>query len=565
MKKLLASVVILISLTTTLAYGQKENVIKLNPPVNDVIVYLSGAQIRYKLNVNLTVGRNILMLENFSAKMNPSSIRITSDDATTVLSVKQKITSTPVEAEMLKYNQVNDSIKLITKKLSAAADETNALTVQKDMLLKNQSLGGQNTGVNVLDLQKAADFFQTRVLEINKRITELSTDSETYTTQLTKLQEKFYKLSFTNNNDRSEVSVLLIASKAQQSSIEISYVVSDAGWMPYYDLKCEDISKPLELNYRAKAFNNCGIDWNDVAVTLSTANPLKTITVPDLPTWHISDYSNFSNAVDLRNEYQYQVSNADANQSVSNESYSWEVTKAEDKQKGEYGGYVKKQTVQMKQISVPELAFDFQLKNKYTMPSDAQPYILDVQEIALKADYRYIAVPVIEKSAFLIACISDWEELNLVEGNANVYMNGTYVGQSYINPNEISDTLQISMGRDSRIQIDRNRLKDYSSKQLIGSKRKATYVYEISVKNNRTLPISIQIQDQLPVSNNQDIEVTADELSGAVHNLLSGQLDWSFTIDPGKVQTIKLGYNVKYPKNVKLQFRQMKAAYCPQF
>ena len=106
MKKLLASVVILISLTTTLAYGQKENVIKLNPPVNDVIVYLSGAQIRYKLNVNLTAGRNILMLENFSAKMNPSSIRITSDDATTVLSVKQKITSTPVEAEMLKYNQV---------------------------------------------------------------------------------------------------------------------------------------------------------------------------------------------------------------------------------------------------------------------------------------------------------------------------------------------------------------------------------------------------------------------------------------------------------------------------
>jgi uncharacterized protein (TIGR02231 family) len=568
MKKLFASVVILISLTTTLVYGQKENVIKLNPPVNDVIVYLSGAQIRYKLNVNLTVGRNILMLENFSAKINPSSIRITSDDATTVLSVKHKITSTPIEAEMLKYNQVNDSIKLITKKLSAVADETNALTVQKDMLLKNQSLGGQNTGVNVLELQKAADFFQSRVLEINKRITELATDSETYTLQLTKLQEKSYKLSYTNNNDRSEVSVLLIASKAQQSSIEISYVVSDAGWMPYYDLKCEDISKPILLNYRAKAFNNCGIDWNDVAVTLSTANPLKSISVPELPTWYLSDYSSvssFGKSSYLGYNEVYNQSNADANQQIANGTYSWEENKLEDKQKVDYGRNVRKQTVQMKQISVPELAFDFQLKNKYTMPSDAQPYILDVQEIALKADYRYIAVPVIEKSAFLIACISDWEELNLVEGNANVYLNGTYVGQSYINPNEISDTLQISMGRDSRIQVDRNKLKDYSSKQLIGSKRKATYVYEISIKNNRSLPISIQIMDQLPVSKSQEIEVTADELSGAIHNLLSGQLDWSFTIDPGKVQTLKLGYTVKYPKNVKIQFRQMKAMECPSF
>ncbi len=562
MKKIFISAVVMLSVVSTLVFGQKENLVKMSPPVNDVIVYLSGAQIRYKLNVNLTAGRNILVLENFSPKLNPGSIRITSDEATTVLSVKQKITSTPVEAEMLKYNQLNDSIKLITKKLSAVADETNALTIQKDMLMKNQSLGGQNTGVNVLELQKAADFFQSRVLEINKRITELAYDSETYTTMLGKLQEKLLKLS-NKNNDRSEVSVLLIAPKTQQSTIEISYVVREAGWMPYYDLKCEDISKPILLNYRAKAYNNCGIDWNDVAMTLSTADPLKSITVPDLPTWYISDYSNLTNYGKSGYFQQYPLNNADANQEVANGLYSWEVNKLEDKQIS--GKEYAHKGVQMKQISVPELAFDFQLKNKYTLPSDAQPYILDVQETSLKADYRYIAVPVIEKSAFLIACISDWEELNLVEGNANVYLNGTYVGQSYINPNEISDTLQISMGRDSRIQVDRNKLKDYSSKQLIGSKRKATYVYEITVKNNRSLPISIQIQDQLPVSNNQEIEVTADELSNAVHNVLSGLLEWSFTIDPGKVQTIKLGYNVKYPKNVKLQFKQMKAMECPSF
>jgi uncharacterized protein (TIGR02231 family) len=531
MKKLFTSVVIMISVASTLVFGQKENVLKMNPPVNDVIVYLYGAQIRYKVNVNLMAGRNILVLENFSPKVNPSTVRITSDEATTVLSVKQKLTSTPIDAEMTKYNQVNDSIKLFTRKLNAVADETNALTVQKDMLLKNQSLGGQNTGVNVMELQKAADFFQSRVLEINKRISELASDSETFTTQLGKLQERFYKLSLTINNLRTEVSVLLIAPKAQQSSIEISYVVSDAGWMPYYDLKCEDISKPIVLNYRAKAYNNCGIDWNDVGITLSTADPLKSISVPDLKTWHISDYSNLSSYG--KSGYFSQNNKDDMNQEAYNGTFGWEQNKLEDKQQAQ-------KTVSMKQISVPELSFDFQIKNRYTLPSDAQPYIIDVEEHSLKADYRYVAVPVIEKSAFLIACINDWEDLNLVEGNANVFLNGTYVGQSYINPNEISDTLQISLGRDSRIQVDRVKLKDYSSKLLIGSKRKATYVYEISVKNNRSLPINIEIQDQVPVSNNQDIEVTIDELSNALHNALTGLLTWNFMIDPGKVQTLSL-------------------------
>ncbi len=555
MKKFLF-LIVLLSVFTTAVFGQKENIIKLSPPVNDAIIYLSGAQIRYKVNVNLQAGRNTLVLENFSPKLNPATIRINSDEATTVLSMKHSVTSTPVDAEMLRYNQANDSIKLINKKLSAAADETNALNIQKEMLLKNQSLGGQNTGVNVLDLQKAADFFQTRVLEINKRVTELAVESDNYSTQLTQLQTKVYQLSVGIKSSHSEVSVLLIAPKAQSSSLEISYVVSDAGWMPYYDLKCEDISKPIDLIYRAKAYNNCGIDLNDIAITLSTADPLKAITVPDLQTWYLSDYSNLNKY----NKSGYFQLNNNVSQ-VDNGSYSWSFNnKEEDKQQMQMH-----QKVQMKQISVPELSFDIQLKNRYTLPSDAQPYIMDVEEHSLKADYRYISVPVLEKSAFLIACINEWEDLNLVEGNANVYLNGIYVGQSYINPNEISDTLQISLGRDSRIQIDRVKQKEYSSKQLMGSKRKATYVYEISIKNNHAMPINIEIQDQLPVSNNQDIEVTPDELSGAVHTTLSGLLDWNYIIDPGKVKTIKLGYTVKYPKNVVLQFKKMKAVNCPSF
>lgn len=546
MKKYLLPVLASFLFSTT-AFSQKENIIRVSPALNDVIIYLSGAQMRYKVNVNLLKGRNMLVLENFAPKLNPASIRIKSDDNSTVLSISHKVTSTPVESEMLKHTRINDSIKLITKKLTAINDEKNALVAQKDMLLKNQSLGGQSTGVNVAELQKAADFFQLRFTYINNRYSELTADADVNTALLTQLQVKATQMNAKLKTSRSEVSLLLIANNTQASTIEISYVVNDAGWMPYYDLKCEDISKPIMLNYRAKAYNNSGVDWDDVSLILSTTDPSLNISVPELQTWYLTNYVS---------QVKYDKSGY-YNQNVTN---TWEIndeTKLERKEQ--------QQEVQTKLIEVPELSFDFVIKSRYTIPTDAQPYIIEIEDHSVTASYRYICVPIVEKSAFVMACINDWEELNLVEGYANVFLNGTYVGQSYINPNEIADTLQISLGRDSRIQVDRVKLKDYSSKILIGAKRKATYVYEISVKNNHTSSVSIEIQDQIPVSNNQEIEVTVDQISAAEHNPLTGILKWNYTIDPGKVQSLKIGYTVKYPKSYSIPMKKMRAINCPSF
>ena len=535
------------TLSPAMIYCQEDNTIKLNPPLNDVIIYLTGAQLRYKVNVNLVKGRNVVVFENFAPGLNPQSIKIRAEENATVLSISNKVTSSPVENEIQKHTRINDSIKLITKKISIINDEKNALTVQKEMLLKNQSLGGQSTGVNVAELQKAADFYQLRIFDINKRLSDLATETDTQTALLSGLQRKADEINAKLNISRSEVSLLINANNTQATSLDVSYVVNDAGWMPYYDLKCDDISQPITLNYRAKAYNNTGIDWNNVSLILSTTDPSLNISVPELKTWYLTNYVS---QVNYGKSGWY-------NQAVTDNLENKETQKAE--------GKTQQQSVKTKQIEVPELSFDFNIKNHYTLPSDAKPYIVDIEEHSVKAGYRYVCVPVVEKSAFLMACINDWEELNLVEGYANVYLNGTYVGQSYINPNEIADTLQISLGRDSRIQVDRVKLKDFSSRVLIGTKRKATYVYELSIKNNRTSPVNIEIQDQIPVSNSQEIEITVDEVSAAEHNPLTGFLKWNYTIDTGKVLSLKVGYTVKYPKSYSVPMKRMRALNCPSF
>jgi len=200
-------------------------------------------------------------------------------------------------------------------------------------------------------------------------------------------------------------------------------------------------------------------------------------------------------------------------------------------------------------IFVPELSAEFNIEKAYSIPSDDKPYIVDVVKYELPTIYKYYAVPKLEKDAFLLARITNWQDLNLIEGTANIYFAGTFVGQSYISTRKTSDTLDISLGRDKKVLITRTKLKDYSSVKYIGSNRKETSAYRMVVKNNRKVPINIEILDQIPVSQNSDIEVSAVEISNALKNDLTGELKWNFKIEPAKAETIDLTFVVKYPKN----------------
>ena len=114
----------------------------------------------------------------------------------------------------------------------------------------------------------------------------------------------------------------------------------------------------------------------------------------------------------------------------------------------------------------------------------------------------------------------------------NVYFEGTYVGQSYLNTNTTNDTLQISLGRDQSIIIKREKIKDYCQNSTSGSSKKTQRGYEISVRNNKNTPIEIELQDQIPLSNDKEIEIDIDDLGGAKYNEKTGELSWTIKLEP---------------------------------
>ena len=188
----------------------------------------------------------------------------------------------------------------------------------------------------------------------------------------------------------------------------------------------------------------------------------------------------------------------------------------------------------------------------YTIPSDGEEYNIKIKEVSLPVIYEYYVVPKIDKDAFLIAKIKDWNQLNLLSGKTSIYYQGTFTGESMINDNNTSDTMNISLGRDRNIIVKREGNKEMSDKRIMGSNIKETIGWDITIKNNKDSKIKIIVEDQYPISEKKSIEVNLQESSDAKTNEKTGKLSWFLSIEPDAKATIKYKYTVKYPKETNL-------------
>lgn len=192
---------------------------------------------------------------------------------------------------------------------------------------------------------------------------------------------------------------------------------------------------------------------------------------------------------------------------------------------------------------------EFEVDEPYTIKSGSPQTYIDLKEYQMEAEYHYVAIPKIDKNAYLVAGIANWDEYNLMEGEAKLFFEGSFVGTSILNANATIDTLKISLGNDKGIIIEREKIDEFNQRNFIGLKKNKKLGFEIRVRNSKSQKIDLTLYDQIPVSLRDDIEVTIEQLSQAQYNNKSGELRWDLTINGGKSLSKKFIYDVKYPKN----------------
>lgn len=528
MRSLLSSSLFLLS---ALCSAQNGKQITLDPGIDRVTVYLNGGEIRATAEVDLAAGLNTILLKELSQQTYTQSVQVAIKGDIAILSVNPSDDRIPPERSEPRIARLQDSLRLLDTRIVEVTDRMGASQAAKDMLSHNYSIGGANAALTSEALAKANEYFLDRTLKLNRDISTANGERAGLDALKRKVQEDLQKLENSGGRDRKKVTVLVNADRAQHVRLELRYLVANTGWSPAYDLVAMNNTSPITLRYKAQVYNNTGIDWSKMNLTLSTADPSLGASSPELIRWELDNRSETRFGGEELKLYQSQGSVEQGINFNADPTHRYEL------------------------ITVSEVTAEFAIKRTYDVPSDGRPYMVEVAEHTLPAEYRYVAVPKLDRDAFLQARITGWEDLDLVDGPANVYYEDRYIGESMIRTAGINDTMDLSLGRDNDIRVERKELEDRASRKAIGNERKQTMTYDITVKNNSSAPVRLTLRDQVPVSMDDQIKVEVLELSKGELNAPDGFVDWPMQLEPGASNTVKLSFSIRHPKSWNVKYR----------
>lgn len=525
--------------------GQTE--ITNDSEIKDVTVFLSGAEIHRTAKVNLNSGSNVITFDQLSPYINPNSIQVKAkNNGVTIVSVNHQSNYLKDNTNDKKLAAINDSIEDLSLKRDIRLGHEKVYQEEKSLLLANKSMKGDNMNVDAEDLLDMADFFRERLLELETKMLDIRLQLIEINSDLTRLQQQKSQLQQGKVKNTKEIVVNVSANAKMTTVFEISYVMTQASWIPKYDIRSEDISEPVGLTYKADVYNYSGYDWNNVNITLSTGNPAIDNTQPYLTNWYLDYYQNYQVKSKYGDSYggsgrpMAKTSAAPPPPAAERDGDFFNGNSEEEKS-GSLANFT-----QMVESTVNT---EFKINVPYTIKSDGKPYLVEIQETELPVDYSYMAIPKKDQDAFLLGRVTGWGKYNLLPGDANVYFEGTFVGTSYLQTNTTNDTLDISLGRDKGIVIKRKKVDELCKNQKLGGNHKTTRGYEIEIRNNKSKEVTIKIQDQIPLSSFKDIEVVLNEQGGAEYNAQTGELTWIVKLAPGATKTLNFAFEVKYPKD----------------
>jgi uncharacterized protein (TIGR02231 family) len=503
--------------------------------ITDVTVFMAGAQVSESGNISLKEGENQVRIANLPTQLDANSIRVEGNDAFTILGVRHQINYLAASNITPRQKALQDSLDDAMFKQKEYAGLKDVLVQEKHMLEYNRTIKGENTTLIAEDLRDMADFFRGRLTEIAYKWIELEEKERLNNAEISRLQNALNSMNAKRNNNPGEIIIALNAARATNTTVKFSYFVQNAGWYPVYDLRAEDVNSPIAFNYRAKVYQSTGTEWKNVNLTVSTGNPTVGGEIPQLYPWFLYEQPIAYQEVAIRGGRQPMI----ANETPAVAAYD----DMQNLQKGKTSAdYV---TVQNNTVNT-----EFKIAIPYTIPSDNVQYDVAMKTETLRATYMYITVPKLDNDAFLKARITDWAQYSLLPGESNIYFKGTFVGKGYIDPTQANDTLDLSLGRDRGISVDRTMLKDYCKSNLLGNKKTTSKAYEITLQNNKRQSIELIVEDQIPVSQSGEITVDVEEISGAMYDNTTGKLSWKLVVQPGEIVKKQLRFTVSYPKKV---------------
>lgn len=643
--------------------------------IKEVTVYLNGAQITRTSNFLLKEGTTELKFTGLSSKIDKNSIQISGLQSVSILAMDYGINYLDKFMVTPEATELQNEAKLLSEKIQLLKNRISGLQEEELLINRNRQVSASTESLDLETLKQISTYYRKRITEIRDEIFTINKEITTISTTIRDLNLQVKELTTGPAIAQGELVVNFDAPVDINLNLILSYVVSDAGWVPTYDIKSKNAASNLQLKYKANVYQNTGNEWKNVKISLSTGNPIKQTTKPVIDT----KYLNFTNGYNYqakavkKNKYYYNPSVKKVTGMVTDASgqplpgcnvlikgtnigtqtdFDGNYTIATYTGQELVFSYIGMQTAETpiyasiintkldednealeevvvtgyatelqgkvagvrirgaSSISEPKLPLyivdgipmpdftegdidandiqsleklngasataiygsrasngvivittkkstteddvtntTFAIKKPYSIKSDGDIIAIEINTYNLDATYEYLAIPVLNENVFLTASFKNWEQYNLLPGEANIYFKGGFAGKTAIDPYKTTKEMVVSLGVDAGITVTRKQDRNFKSKSLLGNNRVLNRAYDLEIKNNKNTAVTIKLIDRIPLSENKEIKVSEIETYNANYNDAKGLLTWKIDLNSKETQKERFSYQVKYPKN----------------
>ncbi len=557
--KLLLSIALL---TSTLLANDK---VTVKSTLHSVTVYTQGAQLQHKANYTIKAGLSEVIVEGISPQIAAGTIQVKATGAVVILDSKYEYYYPQPQLELLvrdlppkiksAIRVLEDSIRLVNFELRDINDEIEVLVAARKIIISNGAVKGQGKVNDSIQLLKATvDYYTTKVSELNKKISSLDRQKVKKTDLLSELNTRLEDLqNYAEQNNQTpekkgvpRIIITFMAKDAASGRIDLSYLASNAGWTPLYDIRSEAATGKISLTYKAQVRQLTGLDWDDIKLSISTNNPYANKTKPELNPWYI-DYQEFRKQLEEKGKLRSDAfDDAPAvNSTALNMGFMYSTNAAVEINAL---GAEQFTTIVQQLISA-----EFKIDLNYSIASDNQVRMVLVKQSELNTSFRYYAVPKLDPGVYLVAQMTKLDELQLVPAKANIFFDGTYIGETYLDPTTMDDTLNLSLGKDPNIVVKRTLLKNQSKERIIQDKKERSFAYNIEVRNLKSSEIELFIQDQIPLTTNPDITIEKSNLGKGKIDEKTGLIEWQLKLKAKESQSFDYDFKVRHAKDKTVQ------------
>lgn len=520
---------------------------KLESQIAAVVVYPDRARVTRSGTVALQAGDHRLEVGELPSRLDEASVRASARGT-----ARARLLGVDVRREFYAETPA-ERVRELERRVEELEDEMRGLDARAELLTQERSgvaaLIGQTEafarglafGKTDVEAQMALyDGLRERADGLDAALLELAGQRRELEGRLEKARSELERLREGRERERRTAVVEIEVSREGELTLELDYVVPGAGWRPLYDLRLgEEGEEPvLEVGYLAQVTQRTGEDWNDVVLRLSTARPALAETIPELDPWYVRpvpEVRRMRVGADM-------VKAAAPPPPAATAGAEPEADRA-----------VEEAQVAMAAVEGAGAAVTYRVPGSVTVPADGAPHKVTVARLAWSPELDYVAAPKLVEAVYRRARVTNESDYTLLPGTASLFTSDQFVGTVELEMVAPQGEVELYLGADDRIRVERELKRRQVDKRLIGGRRRLRYAYAITLENLGASEAQITLHDQVPVPRHEEIKVKLGAVEpGAAERTDLGLLDWRMGLAAGETQVVRFDFTVEHPPDMRL-------------